>query len=294
MSFIKSINKKEDSILLELYLGEDIQVNNDNALDNIDKSSNNIRISVLDVETTGFDLETNEIIEVAIKTIECNKNDGSNITAVKKYESYNDPGIDIDPEITSLTGISNDMVKDKSINWDDVKEILDSSQLIIAHNARFDRKFIEKYITTNNIWACSQNDINWKERGFFKQSLEMLCIWHGFYYGAHRAMNDVNATIHLIKHPSYIENKPLVELIANAKKPHYKIENKFPYNEEHIKLIKERRYRYNPNNKSWNITLNDEEKINEEKNWLTDNIYNGTFKGIIIMITVFDKYKDND
>ena len=73
MSFIKSINKKEDSILLELYLGEDIQVNNDNALDNIDKSSNNIRISVLDVETTGFDLETNEIIEVAIKTIECNK-----------------------------------------------------------------------------------------------------------------------------------------------------------------------------------------------------------------------------
>ena len=66
------------------------------------------------------------------------------------------------------------------------------------------------------------------------------------------------------------------------------------YNEEHIKLIKERRYRYNPNNKSWNITLNDEEKINEEKNWLTDNIYNGTFKGIITMITVFDKYKDND
>ena len=67
------------------------------------------------------------------------KDDASNIATVKKYESYNDPGIDINPEITSLTGISNDMVKDKSINWDYVKEILDSSQLIIAHNARFDK-----------------------------------------------------------------------------------------------------------------------------------------------------------
>ena len=68
------------------------------------------------------------------------------------------------------------------------------------------RKFIDKYITTKNIGACSQNDIIWKERGFFKQGLEMLCIWHGFYYAAHRAMNDVNAMIHLLSYPSYKSN----------------------------------------------------------------------------------------
>ena len=42
-------------------------------------------------------------------------------SAVKKYESYNDPGIEINAEITALTGISNDMVEGKSINWDSVK-----------------------------------------------------------------------------------------------------------------------------------------------------------------------------
>ena len=294
MSFIKNINKKEDSIILELYAGEDVQINDDNQLANIDKDSDIIRVCFLDVETTGFDIDKDEIIEVAIKIIECNKLDASNISAVKKYESYNDPGIKINPEITALTGISNDMVEGKSINWDSVKDILSSSQLIVAHNARFDRKFIEKYIITNNIWSCSQNDIDWKKRGFFKQSLEMLCIWHGFYYEAHRAMNDVNATIHLLKHPSYYNNKPIIELIENAKKPHYKIENKFPYNEDYIKLVKERKYRYNPNNKSWNITFNNEDELNTEKEWLTRNIYNGIFKGIIHLISVFDKYKDND
>ena len=92
----------------------------------------------------------------------------------------------------------------------------------------------------------------------------------------------------LLKAPSFIFGLKFLLSISSF------FANPYVINNIHIKLIKERRYRYNPNNKSWNITLNDEEKINEEKNWLTDNIYNGTFKGIIIMITVFDKYKDND
>ena len=123
----------------------------------------------------------------------------------------------------------------------------------------------------------------------------MLCIWHGFYYGAHRAMNDVNATIHLLKHPSYTENPPLLEIINNAKKPNFKIVNTFPYNEEHIKLIKQRNvyYKYNSNDKSWSTILNDEKKLEEEKNWLKENIYGGYFKGRIELISVFDKYKDN-
>ena len=51
----------------------------------------------------------------------------------------------------------------------------------------------------------------------FKQ--ELLCIWHGFYYDSHRAMMDIDALIYLLSHPSYSDNKPIVELIQNAKKP---------------------------------------------------------------------------
>ena len=38
MSFIKKINKKEDTILLEKYDGEDIQVTEDSKLEHIDKN----------------------------------------------------------------------------------------------------------------------------------------------------------------------------------------------------------------------------------------------------------------
>jgi len=299
MGFIDRINKKDDSILLEYYDGENIKVNRNNVdLTKYDKSNDNIRIAFLDVESTGFDIENDEIIEIALKVIEINKIDGTDLQAVYKYESYNDPGFDIPDDIIALTGITNDIVKSKSINWDDVKTTLSACQLIVAHNAKFDRKFIEKYIETENVWACSQNDINWKNRGFFKKSLELLCIWHGFYYGAHRAMNDVNATIHLTLHPYYTNNKPLVELIENAKKPLYRIINKFPYNEDHIKLIKSRtindkKYNWNASNKSWDIFINNELETNTEMQWLKDKIYNGRFRGLVELISPYDRYKEN-
>ena len=293
MSFIKKIKKEDKSISLELYSGKDIETSDDNHLKKIDKNSDIIRICVVDIETTGFDIENDEIIEIAIKTVECNKFDGSNISATKKYESYNYPGKEIDTEITLLTGITNNMVKGKSIDWNIVKDIFNSSQLIVAHNAKFDRKFIEKYINTNKIWACSQKDIDWKRRGFFKENLEILCMWHGFYYEAHRAMNDVNATINLLKHTSYENNNmPLIELIENAKKPHYKIENIFQYNADYVAILKKRKYHYNPKNKSWNIIFKNEKKLNEEKKWLEYNIYSGEFKGVLYNISVFDKYKN--
>ena len=297
MAFIERINKKDDSIILELYKGEDLKSDDIITLPDYSIDSDLIRIAVLDVETTGIDLNENEIIELAIKVIEINKHNGSSMRAIGKFESYNDPGFEISEEISSLTGITNDDVKDQHINWENVKSIFNNCQLLVAHNARFDRKFVEKYIQTNNVWACSQKDIQWKNRGFFKNSLELLCIWHGFYYEAHRAMNDVNSTINLIAHSSYNDDMPLIELIKSAKKPLYKIINKFPYNENHIKSIKSRkindnRYSWDSNNKSWNIYFDSKDNVDVEVDWLTENIYNNNFKGLIQLISAFDKYKD--
>ena len=82
-------------------------------------------------------------------------------------------------------------------------------------------------------------------------------------------------------------------LIENAKKPHYKmIANIVPYDEEIKNIVKKRRYRYNPDDRSWSTIFNSSEKVEKEKLWLTENIYNGFFKGTIILINVFDKYKD--
>ena len=163
MTYIESIKKDGDNIIIEKYEGENLAVEQDNVLESIDKESDVIRICFLDLETTGLDANKDYPIEIAMKVVELNKSTGELISAVAKYESYNDPGRPIDPHITKLTGITDEMVSGHSINWSKVENLLGLSQITVAHNAKFDRSFIDKYVDKQIVWACSQKDIGWRE-----------------------------------------------------------------------------------------------------------------------------------
>ena len=217
MSFIKDL-EFNNKIILNKCTVNSFPVKEDIKLEKLSENSNVKRIAFLDLETTGLDIKDNEIIEIAIKLVDFNTNTGELIHCIGNYESYNQPSTLISNEITELTGITNDMVEGKKINYDIVGEIISHAHIIVAHNAEFDRKVLEKYFKTYKIWACSRKDIDWYNRGFLKESLELLSFWHGFYYDAHRAVNDVNATINLISHKAYKnnQNKPIFELIDNA------------------------------------------------------------------------------
>lgn len=92
----------------------------------------------LDLETTGVD-EQAEIIEIGLVKV-CQGN------IVEKYEKLIKPSKSIPEEITLLTGINNDMVLTKS-TWPEIQsEVLEfiDDNLIVAHNASFDRGFLEK------------------------------------------------------------------------------------------------------------------------------------------------------
>ena len=288
MAFLKNLSKN-NSISLYKFSGDDFRTTTNNSLIDDEKY---VKVSFIDFETTGLDFEKDEVIEIGLRTIAVNKLDYQDFYSVKDYESYNDTNNVIDEEVTMLTGITKDMILGKKIDWLEVESILKISDVIVAHNATFDRWFLEKHVDFKNIWACSKADINWKDRGFLNTKLELLSIWHGFYYDSHRAMNDVNATIHLLLHPSYEDYSPLEELVKNSKKEHHLIINKFPYNQDTISKLKRRRgYRYNPSDKSWRTLLRDKGLLENEVEWLKENIYNGYFKGEIQQIPLTDKYK---
>ena len=243
----------------------------------------------LDFETTGLEAGKDHIIEIGALKIDEEGFEHSYSTFVKP------PIPNLPSKIISITGITDEMLVDAPKLDECIQDFIDfiGDATLVAHNAKFDRAFIDKYIDVKTVWACSQKDIDWMERGFFKIGLEMLCMWHGFYFGAHRAMNDVNATINLIAHSSYNDNSPLIELISNSKKPIFRIVNNFPYNKDHINLIKSRskKYYYDPNSKSWIIDINDPDDAENERVWLENNIYNGHFRGEIKKISIFDRYK---
>ena len=299
MSFIKGLHDIDNCIKLSKFDGKGLEVIPQEKLEKLTATAPRMRICFLDLETTGTDYAKDKIIEIAIKCIEITKETGGDIQVIDAYSSLQDPGMLIPENATKINGITDEMVKGKSIDWDKVEKVFLMSQLIIAHNAAFDRSFMDTVfsISKNKIWACSINDINWEARNFNNVKQELLCIWHGFYYDSHRAMTDVDALIYLLTHPSYINNKPIVELIKNAKKSTCRIEATYA-KYEFKDLLKNRNYRWhdpgtgNKEDKAWCKMVSHEEKENEIK-WLTENIYNNNFQGKCIEITVIDKYKSN-
>lgn len=93
---------------------------------------------VVDTETTGLSAYYDEIIEIGILRVRENQ-------IIDKYVQLLKPEQRIDSFITSLTGITNEMVRDKpsvkSVK-NDVLEIL-GDDIIVGHNTSFDIRFLE-------------------------------------------------------------------------------------------------------------------------------------------------------
>ena len=288
MTYISTIKKNGENILL--------YKSNEPVPELLLTSDEYIKIGFIDTETTGINRQTDKIIELAIKVIKIEKSSGKIISIEDSYESFNDPHEKLDQKITQLTGITNKMLNGKEINWTRVNEILNNTDLIVAHNASFDRAFIdrESRISSNSVWACSVRDIDWLSRGFPSSKQELLCHWHGFYFVAHRAMNDVDALIHLLTHKHYdlcSLQRPVTELINNSAKQSYTIfADNFSYNAFKKDKIKNNGYRWNNKEKIWRKKV-DADELDDEKRWLAEAIYDDTFKGRVEKLNIIDKYK---
>jgi len=113
-----------------------------------------IKIVILDTETTGFDSSAEKIIELGLVSVLFSPS-LMKITMISDVASmYEYPGKPI-PEV--ITGITDDMVAGRSLDEDRVAEFLWDDPLVIAHHAGFDRPFFEKRFPgySNLRWACS-------------------------------------------------------------------------------------------------------------------------------------------
>ncbi len=96
------------------------------------------RYAFVDLETTGTDPSRDRITEIGIVWVD----DG---TRTGEWSTLVDPGIAIPPEIQTLTGITNDMVRGAPAFRtvaDQVREQL-AGRVFVAHNARFDYGFLK-------------------------------------------------------------------------------------------------------------------------------------------------------
>src|SRR5258708_7468198 len=68
---------------------------------------------------------------------------GELLRLITRYAGFEDPNEPLSEPIKRLTGISDDDVRGQKINWDLINEELRLSEIVVAHNAGFDRSFID-------------------------------------------------------------------------------------------------------------------------------------------------------
>lgn len=230
---------------------------------------------VWDVETTGLDAETCDIIEVGAVKFEWDEEEcelGLKIIAprmVAIYGGLRDPGKPIPPEITKITGITEKDVKGKSLSQNVLRSFVEGTDLHVAHNAQFDKAFLTKCPFFAGAeaapWACTIKHIDWAEKGFKSTSLPYLGCDSGFLNPfPHRAVFDCASTFRLML-PHFQEllqnhTQKLLRLYAWRAPIHTK------------DALKERRYFWDPLLKVWKKELI-ESKLESELQFLQGNVY---------------------
>lgn len=236
-----------------------------------------VRVLVLDTETTGLDHSRDKIIELAILQVDVDRATGLPVGAVSVYDGLEDPGVPISPEIEAITGISNAMVLGHRLDEARIASLLEGADLVIAHNAAFDRPFCEARIPAfaNLPWGCSFADIDWKKEGQGSAKLEYLALEKGWFYEAHRAEVDCHALLAVLGQPlPASEMSGLAKILQASQGPSYRLQaTNAPF--EAKDLLKARGYRWNAEQRVWHQRLSSEAELAAECEWLKSAVYGG-------------------
>ena len=249
---------------------------------------------ILDFETTGLDSVKDEIIEVAMVKFRYSATD--EISGVSDiFQSYNEPSVPIPALVTALTGITDDMVAGQRIDIAALEAFVADANIVIAHNAAFDRKFAERLlpIFEHKHWACTQTEIDWRKNGFGGAKLGYLLADIGMFHNAHRAIDDCHALVEVLAHPLRTTARSVFsELKDCARRTTVRIwAQGSPFDLKDA--LKARGYRWNDGSdgrpKSWFIDV-DEDKRDAELSYLKKEIYQRDVHIECRVMTALDRF----
>ena len=251
-----------------------------------------ITVAILDTETTGTNAERDKIIELGMVLVEVCPETGQAYRIVHVFDELEDPGIPIPQESTRIHHITDEMVAGKRIADAEVESLLSRVSLVIAHNAGFDRVFVEGRfpIFATKAWACSWAQIPWAEESVGSAKLEFLAYFFGFHFTGHRAVTDCQALLEVLQQPLPASGtKAMKSLLQNARSTEIKISALgSPF--ESKDALKERAYRWNGDKKVWSKCV-PKQGLADEVAWLKASVYGDkAFRLELEKITVMNRF----
>lgn len=154
---------------------------------------------VVDIETTGGRAQHHKITEIGMVKVIAGE-------IVDQWQSLINPLRFIPSNITQLTGIDNDMVKDAPIFFDVAEKVDDFTKnaIFVAHNVNFDYGFIrEEFARIDKYWRrpklCTVQQMRKHYKGLKSYSLANLTAHFDITMETHhRAMSDAVAASELL------------------------------------------------------------------------------------------------
>ena len=243
-----------------------------------DGSALSVAVAV-DVETTGRDNQNDHIIQFSAVPFEFAPDTGRIYTVGEALTYLEDPGVPVPDAITQLTGISTEAVRGQHIDAAAVSALVHPAELIIAHNAQFDRGFLERRLPVfrDLPWADTLTEVPWPI-GTGSAKLEFLMYKQcGLFFGAHTAEADCQAVIQLLATPFESGELPMKLLLEASRRKSLRVwAVGAPYDKKDV--LKARHYQWNPGEdgrpKAWFRDVLETEG-QAEQDWLRDNVYSG-------------------
>ena len=220
------------------------------------KNINIEKILIIDTETTGLDENKDEVIEIGCILFHVSSrsvlSQVSFLFPVRNNEAEYVNGISA--EVTNI-----DQPWQDGLNF--FLKLVDYSDLIVAHNVEFDRKWFGKgrLPKLEKNWICSLEDINWTFQKSLKSRPSVTDLALSFsipVWNLHRALSDCFYISEVFKKCDNLE-----ELLLKATEPRFLYKALVSYEERY--LAKNAGFRWNtPVEGSWSKKLTAEEASN--------------------------------
>jgi DNA polymerase III subunit epsilon len=246
------------------------------------------RAAIVDTETTGTDAAVDRVIELGIVVFEYCHATGRVGRVLDTYDGLEDPGMPIPPESTLIHGITDDMVAGQRIDDARVARLLESVGIVIAHNAGFDRRFLEPRLPVFATlpWGCSWQEVPWSKAGIASAKLEYLAYRRGFFYDGHRAVIDCHALLEVLAQP-FAETgaTALGLLLDSARGPSYRLwATQSPF--ESKDALRKRGFWWDAGRRCWSVEVRSQQAVQDELAWLCEAVYAG--RSVEVELDEFD------
>jgi DNA polymerase-3 subunit epsilon len=177
-----------------------------------------LSFAIIDIETTGGYAGANSITEIAIILFDGKKIEG-------QYETLVNPGMPIPYFITTLTGITNEMVAGAPSFEEVAATIFNLLQgrIFVAHNVNFDYSFVKHHLQLNGFELNSKKlcTVRLSRKvfpGYIKYGLGSICRELNIEMtNRHRAMGDASATVELFSKIVAADKEGNIQIMLKGK-----------------------------------------------------------------------------